>query len=166
MESRSLSRGNILDSRLFGIWRLMHYRCENEKHVHYKHYGGRGISVCKEWDSFVMFAKWALDNGYNNTLTIDRINNDGNYEPSNCRWINAITQARNKSSGEHVIINGETYSFSIMMRGNRWQYRVEGTPVNGKRIQHSKCGFATREECIYAAKDFIKAKYENAHKKI
>lgn len=162
---RSLTRGNSLDNRLFGIWRLMHYRCENPKHKHYQRYGGRGISVCKEWDSFVVFAKWSLENGYKNNLSLDRTNNDGNYEPSNCRWVSFLEQARNRSSGCHTEINGKKRSFSVMKRGSKWQYRIEGTPVNGKRVQISKCGFATEEECIEAAENFLKSKNKNVRKK-
>ena len=104
-----------------------------------------------------MFAKWSLDNGYQDNLTIDRINNDGNYEPSNCRWVTQSEQMNNTSRGQHIEINGNTCSFNIMKRGSKWQYRIEGKPIDGKRKQISKCGFLTKEECIEACKNYLKS---------
>ena len=74
----------------------MKKRCSDKTLESYKNYGGRGIVVCKEWkNSFEVFRDWAIENGYSKELTIDRENNDGNYEPSNCRWTNRNIQARN-----------------------------------------------------------------------
>lgn len=73
--------------RLYRIWQCMLNRCRREKDVCFNAYGGRGISVCEQWHSFQAFYEWAMDNGYSDNLTIDRINVDGNYEPSNCQWI-------------------------------------------------------------------------------
>lgn len=76
--------------RLWNIWYGMKYRCENSNHDGYRRYGGRGIEVCNEWQDYEVFREWALINGYVGGLTIDRINNDGNYEPSNCQWLTRI----------------------------------------------------------------------------
>lgn len=98
-------------TRLYNIWTCMIARCFNNKNNKYYRYGGRGITVCDEWkNDFQAFYDWAMSNGYANDLTIDRINNDGNYEPSNCRWATAKEQANNTSKNHNVEINGETHT--------------------------------------------------------
>jgi len=75
-------------ARLYSIWGKMNSRCYGVNHLAYKYYGGRGISVCNEWKtSYSTFKFWAMRNGYQDNLTIDRVDNDGNYEPNNCQWI-------------------------------------------------------------------------------
>lgn len=92
---RNLSHG-MAGTRLYRIWANMIARCCNERGTQYPDYGGRGISVCDQWKSFEPFAEWASANGYSHALSIDRVNNNGNYEPSNCRWATATEQSRNK----------------------------------------------------------------------
>ena len=88
------------EKRLYQIWKSMMARCNNPNHKNYKDYGGRGISVCKEWADpycgFVSFVKWAKYHGYEEQLSIDRINNDKGYYPSNCRWVDWNVQANNR----------------------------------------------------------------------
>lgn len=83
-------------TRLYGIWSGMKNRCTNPKVQSYPRYGGRGIVICDEWSEFVAFKEWAIQNGYRDDLSIDRIDGNGNYEPSNCRWADGWTQALNK----------------------------------------------------------------------
>ena len=84
-------------TRLYNIWRGMRSRCNNGKNAHYKDYGGRGISVCEEWENdYEAFRDWALENGYEEQLTIDRINNDMGYTPENCRWTTMSVQNTNR----------------------------------------------------------------------
>ena len=103
-------------SRLYGIYRKMIFRCYQKNYHHYFDYGGRGIKVCDEWlgdNGFINFKEWALENGYCDDLTIDRIDVNGNYEPSNCRWADIITQANNKRNTKYITLNGETKPFMI-----------------------------------------------------
>lgn len=82
--------------RLYKIWAGMHKRCRNANCKSYMDYGGRGISVCAEWNEYAPFRDWALSHGYSHDLSIDRINNDGNYESSNCRWATRKEQNNNQ----------------------------------------------------------------------
>lgn len=88
--------------RLKNIFGGMKTRCYNKKDKRYPDYGGRGIQICREWmKSYHLFEKWALENGYSDELSIDRINNNGNYEPSNCRW---ATQKEQSNNGRHNVV--------------------------------------------------------------
>lgn len=85
-----------LRTRVYRIWDAMWQRCTNENNQHYRHYGGRGIAVCDEWSYYPNFHEWAMESGYQDGLEIDRVDNNGNYEPSNCRWETRKTQVRNR----------------------------------------------------------------------
>ena len=98
--------------RIHRTWQNMIWRCYRKEHASYKYYGDRGITVCDEWQKFEPFYKWALANGYKNNLTIDRVNVNGNYEPSNCRWATPKQQANNKRTSRKITFNGETKTIS------------------------------------------------------
>lgn len=110
------------NERLYSIWLNMRTRCFNPKVKSYKDYGGRGITVCKEWDDFTNFYQWSLNNGYEDNLTIDRIDNDGNYEPSNCRWGTRVVQMNNTSQNVKIEINGELKTLADHARDNKLNY--------------------------------------------
>jgi hypothetical protein len=102
--------------RLYRIWHHIKGRCLNKRDYSYKYYGARGIAICNEWLDFVPFYNWAVNNGYNDNLTIDRINNDGNYEPENCRWIDRTLQAKNRRFVKLFNIEGETLCVAEIAR--------------------------------------------------
>lgn len=94
-------------SKLYNVWCTIKQRCNNPKSEFYHRYGGRGIKVCDEWNDYKPFYFWAIKNGYDESLTIDRIDNDGNYEPNNCRWATIKQQSNNRSNNNVLTINGE-----------------------------------------------------------
>lgn len=95
-------------TRLYRIWSNMKDRCSNPKNKYYNRYGGRGIKVCAEWiDNFYIFEEWAYSNGYREYLTIDRIDNNGDYSPKNCRWSTQSAQMRNTSKSVFLTIDGD-----------------------------------------------------------
>lgn len=83
-----------VNPRLYRIWQCMLNRCRRQKDKSYRHYGGRGISVCEEWHSYPSFFEWAMANGYRDDLTIDRKEVGGNYEPGNCQWLTNSDNAK------------------------------------------------------------------------
>ena len=109
LATSNLQHGNS-NKRIYSIWRMMLQRCERIEHKYYAYYGGRGISVCNEWHDFETFEKWAYANGYKERLTLDRVNNDGNYCPENCRWATQKEQANNRSNSRRISYNGETHN--------------------------------------------------------
>lgn len=94
-------------------WRSIKDRCTNPRCERYADYGGRGITICDEWENdFVAFMEWALSHGYEESLTIDRIDVNGNYEPDNCRWITLKEQNMNKRNNHFLTFNGETHTLT------------------------------------------------------
>lgn len=106
------TKHGLYHTRLHEIWVGMKQRCYNPKKKYFKRYGGRGITVCEEWQTFEPFYEWAIANGYRENLTIERVNNDGNYCPSNCRWATRKEQSNNKSSNHKITYNGETHTMT------------------------------------------------------
>ena len=113
------------DQKLLNIWRSIHDRCYNENNQNYNNYGGKGIKICDEWlNNFEVFQTWALDNGFNNSLSIDRINNDGNYEPTNCRWATAKIQNNNRTNNKYITINNETKTLQEWCNQYKIDYKL------------------------------------------
>lgn len=106
--SEKFKKHNMYGTRIYGIWAQMVQRCTNKKSDSRGIYIKRGIKICKEWrESPEEFIKWSMENGYEDTLTIDRINNDKGYSPENCRWVNYETQANNKRNTIYIEYNGK-----------------------------------------------------------
>ena len=102
--------GKHNEERLYRIWSVMRGRCNNPNQSEYHRYGARGITVCPEWDSYSVFKSWALANGYDDTLTIDRIDSNGPYCPENCRWATVKEQSNNRRTCHLLTYNGKTQS--------------------------------------------------------
>lgn len=106
-------RSGVNSERLYNIWAGMKQRCYNVNCAYYKNYGGRGITVCDEWrTSYSAFKEWALANGYKDGLSLDRIDVDSGYSPSNCRWATAKEQSRNRRNNRYITFNGETLALA------------------------------------------------------
>lgn len=112
-------------SRLYGIWCQMKGRCDRKNNPSYSDYGGRGIRYCEEWKKYENFRDWALANGYQDDLSIDRIDNNGNYDPTNCRWTNDTVQVNNRRNW------GAIPYYGIVK--DRTGYRAQVT-IKGKKI--------------------------------
>ena len=107
----------LSNTRLNRIWRSFRQRCYNPNQPDFKYYGGRGITVCPEWkDDFKAFYDWAMSNGYQDNLTLDRIDCNGNYEPSNCRWVTMKVQTNNKRCNIRVVVNGKEMSLKELSK--------------------------------------------------
>ena len=102
----SAKHGYADKERLYSIWHGMRQRCNDSNHKDYPRYGGRGITICPEWNDYSAFRFWAINNGYTDELTIDRKEVNGNYCPENCRWADAKTQANNRRT-ENVRRNAD-----------------------------------------------------------
>jgi hypothetical protein len=128
-------------SRLYNIHRKMVSRCTNPNSDLYQNYGGRGIAVCNEWLEYGAFKDWATKNGYSDSLTIDRIDNNGNYEPGNCRWATVKTQSNNRRNTRMITLNGETLPFAVWCGRLGLKYKTVSRRLEkGKSIEEAFCG--------------------------
>jgi len=118
-------------TRLYHEWLNIKDRCANPKSSAYKYYGGRGIAICDEWSNdFLKFREWALSHGYTDTLSIERVNVNGNYEPDNCCWIPRSEQCKNTRWNKYYTLNGETHSTV------EWSRLLGGSPsLIGSRLK-------------------------------
>lgn len=111
-------------TKLYFIWIEMRRRCRSENHPKYHLYGGRGITVCKEWQSFELFYEWSLSTGYIEGLSIDRIDNNGIYEPNNCRWVTQLEQNNNTRRTNKFTYKGKTQSLADWARELNLNYHT------------------------------------------
>ena len=110
MDNRKYERHGERHTKLYRVWASMRQRCNNPNEKEYKNYGGRGISICPEWEFYANFSEWAHANGYEEGLTIERKDVNGNYCPENCTWIPLELQARNRTDTCWVEYNGKKMS--------------------------------------------------------
>lgn len=104
-------------TRIYSIWVMMRQRCYNTNNKDFYNYGAVGIKVCDEWlRDCTAFIKWAMKNGYDEALTLDRIDPYGNYEPNNCRWATIKEQANNKKNTIYVEIDGIEYTLTELSK--------------------------------------------------
>ena len=130
----------LRNEKLYAVHQSIKARCYNKNNKQYKDYGGRGITVCDEWlgeNGVKNFIKWSKNNGYKKNLTIDRIDNNGNYDPDNCRWVDMKTQQNNRCNNHLITYNGETHTLSqwaeimhinkgaLSLRINRYHWDIE-----------------------------------------
>lgn len=120
----------MTNTRLYTIWCNMKARCGNPKSIEYDSYGGRGISVCSAWLSFDVFAKWALENGYKEGLSIERIDVNGNYCPDNCKWIELSDQSLNQRRSHLLTAFGKTQTIVEWSRESGLKYDTIERRVN------------------------------------
>lgn len=132
-------------NKLYRAWVNMRQRCENPNHQFYGDYGGRGVSVCPEWQDFGVFRTWAMGNGYTDGLTLDREGNGLLYSPEFCRWTNRTAQQRNRRAQRGSTSKYVGVSFNV--RGNKWQ---AGIKIAGKSIN---LGWFDQEEDAARARD-------------
>lgn len=109
MKNLSTTTHGKSGTRIYKIWNSMKSRCHCQSDTNYYNYGGRGITVCDEWRTdFMSFYNWSIENNYKEDLTIERIDNNGRYEPSNCKWITSKEQHRNQRNSRCITVNGVT----------------------------------------------------------
>lgn len=141
---KSVTTHDLSKHPLYKIYKGMKERTMKEYNKGYKNYGGRGIKICDEWlNDFKAFYNWSINNGYEEGMTIDRIDVNGNYEPSNCRWASWKEQENNRTNNHYITYNGETHTMkqwaeklgikynTLSMRLNKYHWTVERALNNG-----------------------------------
>ena len=136
---------NMRKTSLYEVWKSIKQRCFNPKSKGYVNYGGRGIIMCEIWkNNFESFYQWSISNGYKKGLTIDRIDNNGNYEPSNCRWVDRFIQNNNTRQAKLYTISGVTKTLSewcniYNVNRNTIKNRMQKYSCSIEEALHKKC---------------------------
>ena len=131
MVGKKCYKHGMSNTRLYKCYKLMKNRCYNENNIRFYLYGGRGITVCDEWlgeNGSKNFIEWSLNNGYNERLTLDRIDNNKGYSPENCRWATRKQQSNNLRTNRKFIINGKEYTISEISE----KYNIPYTTLYGR----------------------------------
>ncbi len=130
LRRESLQNSRHKNLRLYQVWQDMKQRCSNPNNKYYHRYGGRGIKVCPEWaNEYESFYLWAISHKYKKGLQIDRIDNDGDYEPDNCRWVTPQENTNNRSISRKITFDGETHSI------NEWA-KITGISIGKIRYRY------------------------------
>lgn len=152
----------LTKTRLHNIWAKMKERCYNPHRPAYKNYGGKGVGVCDEWkDNFLEFYDWSISNGYNDDLTIDRVDSNGDYSPLNCRWVTLSENVRQKSKNSFITIG------NLSLTIHEWAIRLNMSPATlMSRYREKGNAFivagikkALKEKdnsCLYKRKEYAK----------
>lgn len=119
-----ITKYQIQNKKLYKKWLHMKSRCLNEKDISFKNYGARGIKVCNEWLDYNNFAKWSLENGFKEELELDRINTNGNYEPSNCRYITSLENRRNRRVTRKAVYEGKVMTLKEIAEIKNIKYQT------------------------------------------
>lgn len=122
--------GYCQKERLYTTWLNMRDRCNNPNYLKYHLYGGRGIEVCESWNDYSEFKNWAIKNGYDDSLSLDRIDVNGNYDPNNCRWVTQKTQCNNKRCNHYITYNGVTKTAKEWSECTGIKYRTILSRIN------------------------------------
>lgn len=148
----------MTNTPLYGLWKTMRKRCNCVNCQDYKNYGGRGIKVCEEWNDFINFYEWSMNNGYQKGLSIDRIDANGDYEPSNCRWADSITQGRNKRNTVYMEYEGRLLPLQTVAELSG----IKRTTLVRRRL----CGWSDYDAShIPPSKKEIRIKVEHPHRR-
>ena len=148
--ARKPKKHGMTGTPLYIKYQAMIGRCKYPSNINYKAYGGRGICVCEEWQKdFRNFYKWAMENGYEDGLTIDRIDVDGNYEPSNCRFVPMSEQYNNRTDNHYLTYNGETHTLS------EWS-RIKGINVGTLKDRVNKLHWSDEDALTKPVRKLIK----------
>ncbi len=140
------------NTRLYNIWYEMKRKCYKPNRRDYKYYGARNIKVCDEWlNNFMNFYNWSIENGYQDNLTIDRIDVDGNYEPSNCRFVDMKMQSNNRRSNVLLTYNGKTQTMA------QW---AEELHLSYATIKHRHARGWSDKECLFGKRGEIIGSFE------
>lgn len=147
-------------SFLYSTWHGMRQRCLDKNSSHYKYYGAKGITICDDWlNDYTKFYEWAIKNGASKDCTIDRIDVNGNYEPSNCRWVDAITQANNKTQNRIIEYNEEKLTLA------QWSKKV-GIKESTIRRRIDRYGYTIDEALGFRPHKFKEYDRSNSRKKV
>lgn len=150
LASKRLIKHGLIDHPLYIVWGNMKKRCYNEKTNGYENYGGRGIEICKLWNkSFKSFYNWAIKNGWEYGLEIDRINNDDNYKPSNCRFV-----TRRKNTINRRVFKNSKTRYRGISKNNVTDKYIAYISVNGERIHLGT--YKTIKRAVHVRNNYIK----------